>query len=413
MSSPFQNYLENLDLVANLLNLSISDKQALSEPEKIIQQELTVDTEKGAETFEAYRVQFNNARGPYKGGIRFHQDADLDEVKALAALMAIKTAVVRIPLGGGKGGVKFNPRDYSSTDIAAITRAWARVMAPHIGIDRDIPAPDVNTGADTMALIVDEYELTVGRSEPGVVTGKPLVLGGSQGREAATGQGGVYVLEELVKQLNLDRPQTTVAIQGFGNVGYHAARILHGLGYKIVAISDSKGGIYDPTGLDPQKYHEHKKETGQLFGELNQNQRSVSNAELLELSVDVLIPAALDNQITADNAEAVQAKIILELANGPVSQQADAILEKRDVYVVPDVLANAGGVTVSYFEWVQNRQQYYWTTEEVNEKLKKIMRQAFTDTWSRAESEKTSLRMAAWAVAVERILEAMRLRGRL
>jgi glutamate dehydrogenase/leucine dehydrogenase len=413
MSSPFQNYLENLDLVASLLDLSSSDKQALSEPENIIQQELTVDTEKGSKTFEAYRVQFNNARGPYKGGIRFHQDADLDEVKALAALMAIKTAVVRIPLGGGKGGVKFNPRDYSATDVAAITRAWARVMAPHIGIDRDIPAPDVNTGADTMALIVDEYELTVGRSEPGVVTGKPLVLGGSQGREAATGQGGVYVLEELVKQLNLDRSQTTIAIQGFGNVGYHAARILHGLGYKIVAISDSKGGIYDPTGLDPQKYHEHKKETGQLFGELNQSQRSVSNAELLELSVDVLIPAALDNQITTDNANNVQAKIILELANGPVSREADNILEKNDVYVVPDVLANAGGVTVSYFEWVQNRQQYYWTTEEVNEKLKKIMRQAFTDVWSRAESEKTSLRMAAWAVAVERILEAMRLRGRL
>lgn len=425
MNTPFHNYLANLKEATALLGYDGKEYAALAEPHRVIEEDITVNKDDGtAITLPAYRVQFNNARGPYKGGIRFHPAADLDEVKALAAGMAIKTAVVNIPLGGGKGGVTVNPKELSKTEVERVARAWARAFAPHIGVDRDIPAPDVYTTPEIMAYMLDEYEATVGRSEPGMITGKPLELGGSRGRDRATAQGGVHVLERLRETLGKPREELRVAVQGFGNAGYHAAHLLHELGYRIVAVSDSQGGLYGPDGLDPQQIHRIKEEKGHVRGLYCEgtvcdaqklsadNVRVITNDEILTCDCDVLIPAALDNQIREDNAGDIRAKIVLELANGPTTPAADAILEKNGVTVVPDVLANAGGVTVSYFEWVQNRQQYYWSEEEVVERLRPIMERAFEETWKMAQNKDISLRKAAFALAVERLVGAMRLRGR-
>ena len=411
MNTPFNNYLTNLEKAAKILNLSEKETAALREPNKVIEKKISVALDSGEQKeFNAYRVQFNNARGPYKGGIRFHPAADISEVKALAALMAVKCATVNIPFGGGKGGVQCNPKELSAGELEKVARAWARAMADDIGVDKDIPAPDVYTTPEIMAYILDEYEKKKGRSEPGLITGKPIDLGGSLGRGTATAQGAVYVLEELIKMLGKEQGQLTVAIQGFGNAGYFAANILHNLGYKIVAVSDSKGGIYNATGLNPVEIMKIKEEQGSVTNAAGA--QIITNEEILTCDCDILIPAALDNQIREDNTAAVKAGIILEISNGPTTPAADKILREKGVVVVPDVLANAGGVTVSYFEWVQNRMGYYWTEEEVFAKLKPIMVKAFQDIWRFAEEKKIALRDAAFILAVERIVKAMRLRGR-
>ncbi|MAG11928.1 MAG: glutamate dehydrogenase [Parcubacteria group bacterium] len=406
----FERYVKTLKEAAKKIGLDDAMIAKLSEPNNIIEKTIDINKDDGSVvSFEAYRVQFNNARGPYKGGIRFHPEADIHDVKALAALMAIKCAVVGIPLGGGKGGVKCNPKELSEKEIEQVARSWARAMANDIGVDQDIPAPDVYTNPQIMAYMLDEYEKTVGRSEPGMITGKPIALGGSQGRDAATAQGGVYVLQSLVKKLGKNPSDLRVAVQGYGNAGYHAARLLHAAGYKIVAASDSKGGVYNPEGLDPEVLSQTKKEQGSVSqGNLGD---TISNEDLLTCECDILIPAALDNQLREDNASNVKASIILELANGPTAPEADPILREKNIHVLPDVLANAGGVTVSYFEWVQNRQQFYWTQEDVLSKLQPIMEKSFEAVFETSQNKSLTLREAAFITALSRIVEVMQLRG--
>lgn len=414
--TPFQNYQTNLKKAASVLSLSEDEIVALETPDRILEKKITVQTESGEKEFTAYRVQFNNARGPYKGGIRFHPEADLDEVKALAAAMAIKCAVVNIPLGGAKGGVQFDPKEFSEKEIERVSRAWARAMSDGIGKDKDIPAPDVYTTPQIMGYMMDEFEKVMGRSEPGVITGKPISLGGSQGRGTATAQGGVYVLEELLRVSGGRADGLRIAVQGFGNAGYHVARILYEAGHIIVAISDSKGGIYSTQGFNPKQISDGKKEHGSVgdaVKALGLDAQIISNDELLTSDCDVLIPSALDRAIHKDNAGDVKARIIVELANGPTTPEADEILFKKNIIVVPDVLANAGGVTVSYFEWVQNGMNFYWTEKEVLEKLKPIMHGSFNDIWNLANEHGTSLRDAAFIIGVKRIREAMQARGRI
>lgn len=406
-NTPFENFKKNIDTAAQLLHLESHVTDKLKTPQNIIQQ--TVSTSLG--DIEVYRVQYNNARGPFKGGIRFHPEADIEEVKALAAGMAIKCAVVDIPLGGGKGGAKFNPKDATQKQLEEVSRAWVGVMKDDIGADKDIPAPDVYTNPQVMAWMTDEFEKLHGRSEPGVFTGKPLPLGGSAGRGSATAQGGVYVLEALVKKMKLKRKKLRVAVQGYGNAGATMVNLLSDLGYKIVATSDSRGGVYHSKGLDAKKLQEVKEKEGTVSA--YEGAEKISNEEILTCDCDVLIPAALDNQLRADNADGVQAKIVLELANGPTTPEADTILFEKGVTVVPDVLANAGGVTVSYFEWVQNQSNFYWTEKEVLEKLQPIMERSFEATYDMAKKQETNMRQGAFVLAIERLVEAMKLRGRI
>ncbi len=413
-NNPFENYLENLALAGKALGLSTAELERMKTPDRIIEQDLLIETEKGPENFPAYRVQWNNARGPYKGGIRFHPAADLDEVKSLAALMAIKCSVVGIPLGGAKGGVTIDPKKYSAKDLEKVARAWAGAMASSIGVHKDIPAPDVYTNGQTMAHILDEYEKIVGHEEFGVITGKPLELGGSLGRNIATAQGGVYVLQELVKDLGFKIEDLRVAVQGFGNAGYTAASILHKMGAKVVAVTDSSGGQYSENGLDPEELNRWKEENKKGLNEFSKDGfKSITNAELLETECDVLIPAALDNQLSASNAGNVKAKIVLELANGPTTPEADKIFFDKGITLVPDVLANAGGVTVSYFEWVQNRSGDKWTESVVLEKLHTIMIESYRAVYALSREKKIDMRLSAFSVGVKRIVDAMKLRGRI
>jgi len=410
-SSIFDQYREKITSIAQALRFSGDTLDVLLVPDNVAEHTLDIVRDDGSkESLPAYRVQFSNARGPYKGGIRFHDAADLDEVSFLAALMTLKTAVVGIPMGGAKGGVVVNAKEYSRNELEQIARAWVGAMSDIIGVDQDIPAPDMYTTPQIMGYMLDEYEKITGKSEPGMITGKPITLGGSLGRDTATAQGGVYTLEELVKELELDRSNLRVAVQGFGNSGYNAAKILHDLGYKIVAVSDSRNGIYSEAGLDPEYVMTVKQDKGSVSDVSDVT--VITNAELLTCDCDVLIPAALDRQITKENADDVQAKIIVELANGPVTAEADEILNKKEIHVIPDILANAGGVTVSYFEWVQNRMQYMWSVEEVSEKLKSIMIPAFHAVWDQSKNHNSSLRDAAYMIAVMRIVEALKLRGR-
>ncbi len=410
----FEHYLNAVRETSQLLNFSKKEISILENPNNVIKKTLVVKDG----TYPAYRIQFNNARGPYKGGIRFHQDVDIDEVKALAALMAIKCAVIDVPLGGAKGGVQVDTKQISGDEHERIARMWAREMEKDIGPDKDIPAPDMYTGPETMAYMLDEYEKITGKNVPAVVTGKPIALGGSLGRDSATAQGGVFVLEAYVKQKSkkekLERSKLRVAVQGFGEVGYFAAKILHELGYIIVAVSDSKGGIYskdEQNGLDIEKIKKIKDDKGSVVHAIEYG-AVLSSGEILTCACDILIPAALGDQFNKDNAGEVQAHTILELANTPSSTEADDIFEERDITVIPDVLANAGGVTVSYFEWVQNRQQYYWDADEVHNKLKRRMERAFQKVSDVAEQKNTTLRTASFCVGAERIIEAERLRGR-
>jgi glutamate dehydrogenase/leucine dehydrogenase len=414
MNNPFQNYLDNLSKTAKILGYSEAEISKLTEPQNIVNTNLEIETSLGKASFPAYRVQFNNARGPFKGGIRFHPAADLDEVKALAVFMAVKCSVVGIPLGGAKGGVTIDPKKYSGKDLELVSRAWARAMAPVIGVDKDIPAPDVYTNGEIMSFILDEFEKINGRSEPGMITGKPIALGGSLGRNIATAQGGIYVLEQLVKDLGWSLKDLKVAVQGFGNAGYTAASILHKMGAKIVAVSDSSGGLHDDNGIHVEEINIFKEETGKGMKEfVKDGLKVLTNAELLEVDCDVLIPAALDNQITFENAQNIKAKIILELANGPTTPEADEILFKNGVTLVPDVLANAGGVTVSYFEWVQNREGYYWTENEVLSRLKDIIVKSYNDVKTLSKEKNIDMRLGAFSLGVKRMMDAMKLRGRL
>lgn len=409
--SVFANALKQLKQAASYAKIPSAIIEQLKKPERILQFSFPVTMDNSeVRVFEGYRVQYSSARGPYKGGLRYHPQTNLDEVKALAFWMAVKCAVVGIPLGGGKGGITVDPKKLSEAELEKLTRAFTRKLAPFIGPEQDVPAPDVNTTPQIMAWVRDEYERVVGKKVPGVVTGKPLNFGGSQGRTPATAQGGMYVLEELIGKLKLKTKQITVAVQGMGNVGGIMAQLLHQAGYHVVAMSDSKGGIYNPKGLDVPAVERFKKQTGSLKN--FPGAKPVTNAQLLELPVTILIPAALENQITGKNAGRIKAKVVFELANGPTTPEADAKLAQRKIIIVPDVLANAGGVTVSYFELVQNIQQYYWNEREVIAKLKPIMVTAFRQIWQRAEQLKVPLRTAAYVIALERIGQAIEARGK-
>lgn len=409
--SVFANALKQLKQAASYAKIPSAIIEQLKHPERILQFSFPVTMDNSeVRVFEGYRVQYSSARGPYKGGLRYHPQTNLDEVKALAFWMAVKCAVVGIPLGGAKGGITVDPKKLSEAELEKLTRAFTRKLAPFIGPEQDVPAPDVNTTPQIMAWVRDEYERVVGKKVPGVVTGKPLNFGGSQGRTPATAQGGMYVLEELIGKLKLKPKQVSVAVQGMGNVGGIMAQLLHQAGYHVVAMSDSKGGIYNPKGLDVPAVERFKKQTGSLKN--FPGAKPVTNAQLLELPVTILIPAALENQITGKNAGRIKAKVVFELANGPTTPEADVKLAKRKIIIVPDVLANAGGVTVSYFELVQNIQQYYWNEREVIAKLKPIMVTAFRQIWQRVEQLKVPLRTAAYVIALERIGQAIEARGK-
>ncbi|HKZ34849.1 MAG TPA: Glu/Leu/Phe/Val dehydrogenase [Patescibacteria group bacterium] len=412
--NPYSSAMKQLEKAAKVSHLPKDVLTLLRHPERIVWVSIPVRMDDGnLQIFEGYRVQYNNARGPYKGGIRFHPRVDLDEVKALAFWMAVKCAVVDIPYGGGKGGIAFDPKTLSAGELERLTRGYIEKIAPFIGPMQDVLAPDVNTSPTTMGWIVDEYSRLQGKWSPAVVTAKPLALGGSKGRENSTGIGGAFVLERAIQKRNMDITKVRVAIQGFGNVGYYAALALHKKGAKIVAISDSKGGVYSPAGIDPEALLSCKngKGTIEACATLFKQAKRVTNEELLHLDVDVLIPAALENQLTKKTSPGVKAKIVLELANGPTTPGADEVFAKKKILVIPDVLSNAGGVTVSYFEWVQNLSGQYWDEEEVMRHLEKKMSQAFDSVWDVAKKNHVSLRVAAFLLATQRIADAIHARG--
>ncbi|MBI1961572.1 MAG: Glu/Leu/Phe/Val dehydrogenase [Parcubacteria group bacterium] len=403
--SAFENALKQLDNAAQTLGLDFGTVAKLKDPDRVYEFEVPLVMDNGSpRSFRGYRVQFNNSRGPYKGGIRLHPQVDLDEVKALAFWMAIKTAVVNIPMGGGKGGVSVNPKELSSAELERLSRAWVAYMAPHIGPHQDVPAPDVNTNPRIMDWMADEYKNITGDASGAAFTGKSLGRGGSEGRRTATGQGAFYVLGELMAALGMELAGKRVVIQGFGNAGHHFALLAQKAGYTIVGVSDSKGGIYHPDGLNIEAIMKTKEEQGSVVA--SDAGTSVSNRELLELACDILVPAALENQITKENAGNIQAKVVLEIANGPTTPEADAILWAKKIYVVPDVLANAGGVTVSYFEWDQNLKNEHWSEAEVFQKLETVMKNAFKAVWDTHKEHDVDLRTGAFMVAVRRIVEA-------
>lgn len=405
--TPFEQITSHIKKAGAALSLPDESLQAVATPYQIHEKTITFRSDDGQEkTAPAFRVQFNNARGPYKGGVRFHPDADLEEVKALAAAMAVKCAVVDIPLGGAKGGVTLNPKELSKTELESVARSFAKNFAEVIGIDQDIPAPDVYTNAQIMSWMLDEYEKTTGKSEPGAFTGKPLAIGGSLLRDSATAQGAVYTLLQHLEQANVNPADITVAIQGFGNAGATVAELLVEKGATVVVVSDSKGLAYNQNGLDINEVKKRKAETGTVADETGENQLSI-----FEIPVDVLIPAALDNVVTKEMVSNLQVKIILELANNPVTPEADELLYEAGVEVLPDVLVNAGGVTVSYFEWVQNRQQYYWDEAKVRDRLKEKIINAYDAVREKSIAQDCSYRAAAYQLGIERIIEAMQLKG--
>lgn len=411
MANPFQTAQAQLRSVRTLVEIPENIFRQLMEPERVLTASLPVRMDDGSiQVFTGYRSQHNAARGPYKGGIRFHSGVTLDEVKALSMWMTWKCALVDIPLGGGKGGVSVDPKQLSDSELERLARAYMRAMAPSLGPTLDIPAPDVQTDPRIMGWMLDEYEMLAGQHVPGVITGKPLALGGSAARSFATAQGAFSVIEAVRQRMKLGAAPT-VAIQGFGNGGSFLAKILAHEGYRVVAIADSRATLVNSAGLDSAALELHKKEKGTLAG--FSGAEMFPSESVLEQVVDILVPAALENAIREDNVAKVKARVIVEVANGPVTPAAETMLLGRGVLVVPDILANAGGVTVSYFEQVQNASNEYWTESVVLEKLEKVMRTAFDQTWEMSAGHAPrNLRLAAYALAVRRVVEAMQARGR-
>lgn len=421
----FDQYRSHTARVVELLKLSPEEALVLTTPDRVIEKKLKVSLGGKETELPAYRVQFSNARGPYKGGIRFHPAADLDEVKALAAMMAVKCAVVGIPMGGGKGGVTFDPKSASKEEIHAVSRAFVNALHEHLGPDIDVPAPDVYTNAEIMGVMLDEYEKIVGHSAPATFTGKPLSLGGVPGRDTATAMGGVFVLEAYLKEKNITMKGLRVAIHGFGNAGATMAQLLYERGFTIVGIADSQGSVMSEKGLDPNVFVRIKNEKqslrdvyckGAVCDESKLQGEGVTlgtPTDVLVMDADVLVPAALDGVITKEVAEKIKAKVIIELANGPTTAEGDVVLEKRGIPVIPDVLANAGGVTVSYFEWIQGRTGKTMKRTETNELLKEVMDTAWNDVSNITKEHNSPYRLSAFVLAADRILQARRDRGTL
>ncbi|MEE9212078.1 MAG: Glu/Leu/Phe/Val dehydrogenase [Phycisphaeraceae bacterium] len=417
--STFDDAIMRLDRAGQIADIDPEALQRLKHPKAILQVSIPVRMDDGSlRIFEGYRVRHDDTRGPTKGGIRYHPNVSLDEVKALAFWMTCKCAVVGIPYGGAKGGIIVNPKELSRLELERLSRGFIQHMADFIGPDIDIPAPDVYTNSMIMGWMMDEYSKIKRQHVPAVITGKPIELGGSLGRDDATGRGAYYCIKELEQRHKWTPAHTRVAVQGFGNAGQAVARLLHADGYKVVAVSDSKGGIYKPEGFDVPSLVQFKNESRQLkavycdgaFCEMVEAD-TISNEELLELEVDLLIPAALENQLTAANADRIKAKTIVEVANGPTASDADDTLWARGTRVVPDILANAGGVTVSYFEWLQNRQGFYWPIEQVHEQLHQIMAREFAAVYDMANAKNISMRTAAYAHGLNRIGRAIEAQG--
>ncbi|MGC9058604.1 MAG: Glu/Leu/Phe/Val family dehydrogenase [Candidatus Nanoarchaeia archaeon] len=407
----WQSAQQQLQNLAKVMKIEEQFYNSLREPEKILTKKLKIKLDSGKEQeFEAWRVQYNSALGPYKGGIRFHPEESLNTIKALAFWMTWKCAVAGLPFGGAKGGIKCDPKNLSTNELERLSRAYVRAFWKELGQDKDIPAPDVGTSSREMAWMLDEYEKLKGVHEPGFITGKPISLGGSKGRESATGRGVAYSIAEAAKFLKFDLSNATAAVQGFGNVGFWSAKLLKDLyNVKIIAISDSKGGIYNEEGLDVDAVAKWKAKNGTVLG--FQNAKQISNEEILTLKCDILVPAALEGQINAKIAENLKCKILAEAANGPTLPEADPIIEKKNIFLIPDILCNSGGVTVSYLEWVQNRTGYYWEEEEVCQKLQKVMSGAFAEVLKEHLERKISMRLAAFVSATHRLLDAVLARG--
>ena len=409
-NNPFEIAMRNFDTAADRLGINENMRNRIKHPVRALIVSIPVRMDDGSvRRFEGYRVQHSTMRGPAKGGVRYHPQVNLDEVKALATWMTWKCAISGIPFGGGKGGICCNPKEMSPAELERMTRRYIIEIMPIIGPEKDIPAPDVYTNAQTMAWMMDTFSMNKGYAVPGIVTGKPLEIGGSLGREFATARGTVYTVESGAKYIGLDLSKATCAVQGFGNAGSNAARLISELGTKVVAVSDSQGGIFSSKGLDIDAVIQHKKETGSVIGFAGAE--DISNEELLIIDCDVLIPAALENVLTENNAADVKAKIIAEAANGPTTPEADKILEEKNVFIIPDILANAGGVTVSYFEWVQNVQHLFWKEEEINERLRTIMDVAFKSVIEYKEKYNVYMRIAANMLGISRVAQAAKVRG--
>ena len=408
--SAWETALAQLDEAAEIMGLDPGVHEILRHPKRALVVSVPFRMDDGStRVYQGYRVHHNVTRGPAKGGIRYHPAVGLDEVKALAMWMTWKCAIASIPFGGAKGGVAVNPRDHSRTEIERMTRRYASEILPFIGPEKDIPAPDMNTDDEIMSWIMDTYSMNTGFSVPGVVTGKPVAIGGSRGRAGSTSRGVMYTIFSTLRKLGVSIDEVSVAIQGYGKVGGHAAQLLHDAGCRVVAVSDVEGGLYRDKGLDPEAINRHKKAASSVMG--FPGAEAITNEELLELDVDVLVPAAVEGVISVKNADNVKAKVVCEAANGPVTFEGDKILGDRGVFVVPDIVANSGGVTVSYFEWVQDIQAYFWSDEEVNDRLRLIMERAFIEVHSLATEKGLTMRQAAHWIGVGRVAEAHQMRG--
>jgi glutamate dehydrogenase/leucine dehydrogenase len=408
--NPFSIAMHQFERAANYMRLESELREVLRRPRRALSLSLPVKMDDGSvKVFEGYRVQHNSTRGPCKGGIRYHPNVTFDEIKALASWMTWKCATVNIPFGGAKGGIVCDPKHLSKNELERLTRRYAYEISPLIGPDTDIPAPDVYTDAQVMAWILDTYSMTRGHITPGVVTGKPIFLGGSLGRNEATARGCTFVIQAACKVQGITLKGATVAVQGFGNAGAIAAELIDEKGAKIIAVSDSQGGVLNRKGFDIQELLEHKDKTKSVVG--IKGGEAISNELLLQLDCDILIPAAMENQITLANADRIQARIVAEAANGPTTPGADEVLHKNGIMVLPDILANAGGVTVSYFEWVQDLQEFFWDENDVNAKLEKVMVRAFDDVYKTAKKYKLDMRTGAYILAIDRVAAATRVRG--
>jgi glutamate dehydrogenase (NAD(P)+) len=409
--NPFEVALKQLDEAAKLINLDKGLQQVLANPKRILTVSLPIRMDNGEiHVFTGYRSQHNDARGPYKGGIRYHPQVSIDEVKALSMWMTWKCAIADIPYGGGKGGIICNPKEMSEGELERLTRRYAYGIADIIGPHTDIPAPDVYTGGKEMAWIMDTYSALKGNYvQPEIITGKPITIGGSLGRNEATGRGLAFTVREAAKKLKIDMKDATMAVEGFGNAGQFASQFVDDQGARLIAASDSKGGIYNKNGINVAELRRHKDKTGSVVGFSGTN--SVSNEELLETECTILIPAALENQITTKNASRIKAKIVAEAANGPTTPDADEVLYNNKILVIPDILANGGGVTVSYFEWLQNLRRDYWAEQKVNERLDRNITKAFNDVYQTSERYGIDMRKASTVLAVNRVVEAIKIRG--